>query len=160
MQRAPVGSVSSEPLPGPQAYQPSQATKALQTAAMPAMPARPPAAPSGPSAKPAPAATRAAQPVPKGAVLVSFAPGSASLPAGTADLLKPLVAKRGNATISVIGHGDTSSNNPNDQANALTLGLARAQAVEGALSAQGVPTGAMQVGAQAGGRGVVVRLLQ
>ncbi len=162
VERAPVGAVKSTPLPGAQAYQPSQAAQAMQTAAPPAMPATPPAPPNVPGARPAPppAPAPAAPSVPQGAVMVSFAPGSTTLPAGAADQLKPLVAKRGNATVSVIGHGDTSSNNPNDQATALTLGLARAQAVQSALSAQGVPTSAMQVGAQAGGRGVTVRLLQ
>lgn len=162
VERAPVGAVKSTPLPGAQAYQPSQAAQAMQTTAAPAMPATPPAPPNVPGARPAPppAPAQAAPSAPQGAVMVSFAPGSTTLPAGAADQLKPLVAKRGNATVSVIGHGDTSSNNPNDQATALTLGLARAQAVQAALSAQGVPTSAMQVGAQAGGRGVTVRLLQ
>ena len=161
--RAPVGSVKSSPLPGPSSYKPSAAGQAMQTAAIPAMPAMPPAPPAVPGAAAAPSAAPAAAPapapVPAGAVLVSFAPGSTALPADAAATLKPLVAKRGSASIAVTGHGDAASSDPAAQSAALSLGLARARAVAAALTADGVPASAVQVGAQATGRGATVRLL-
>lgn len=159
--RAPLGAVASSPLPGPAGYKPSASAQAIQTAAIPAMPAKPPAPPAAvPAAAAAPAAAPTPAPVPAGAVLVSFAPRSAALPSDAASTLKPLLAKRGAASIVVTGHGEAASSDPSVQSAALTLGLARAKAVAAALTADGVPASAVQVGAQASGRGATVRLLQ
>ena len=161
--RAPVGAVHSTPLPGPAAYQPSPAATAMQTAAMPAMPAQPPPPPNVPGAAaavPAAVTLPAPPPLPAGAVSVDFAPGSAALSSDAGAVLKPLVAKRGAAAIAVTGHGDAAASDPDAQAAALALGLARAKAVASALAAQGVPADAVQVGAQAAGRGATLRLLQ
>jgi outer membrane protein OmpA-like peptidoglycan-associated protein len=115
------------------------------------------AAPAPTTSAASPAVASAA---PAGAVTVAFAPGSAALPADADAVLKSLLAKRGSAAIAVTGHGDATSSAPDAQATALTLGLQRAQAVASALTAQGVPANAVQVGAQAGGRGATLRLLQ
>ena len=70
-----------------------------------------------------------------------FADGSALLPPSANAPLKQLAAKRGAATIAVVGYGEASAATPDAQSTALTLGLARAQAMAAALTAAGVPAG-------------------
>jgi outer membrane protein OmpA-like peptidoglycan-associated protein len=94
------------------------------------------------------------------AITVEFVPGSAALPPGAAAVLKGVAAQRGKAVIAVTGYGDASSSDPDAQSAALSLGLSRAQAVANALTGDGVPTGSVRVGAEAGGRGASVRLVQ
>lgn len=159
-QTQPAASPQSSALPGPQAYQPSAAARKAEAATPSAMPAAPPPPPALPGATQTVAAAAAPAPPPPGTTLVSFAPGSANLPPDAAGALKALIAGRGSAGIAVTGHGDAASNDPGAQSAALTLALARAKAVAGALEAQGVPASAVQVGAQAGGRGATVRLLK
>jgi outer membrane protein OmpA-like peptidoglycan-associated protein len=86
--------------------------------------------------------------------------GSASLPPTANDSLKQLAARRGSGIIAVTGYGDATSNDPDAQSAALTLGLSRAQAMAAALTAAGVPATAVQVDAAAGGRGGTARLVQ
>jgi outer membrane protein OmpA-like peptidoglycan-associated protein len=99
-------------------------------------------------------------PVAPSAITVEFVPGSAALPPGAADILKGIAAKRGQAVVAVTGYGDATSSDPDAQTAALSLGLSRAQAVASALSTDGVPAAVVRVGAEAGGRGASVRLVQ
>jgi outer membrane protein OmpA-like peptidoglycan-associated protein len=107
------------------------------------------------SPPPVPAAPQVAN-----TITVEFVPGSAALPPGAADILKGLAAKRGQAVVAVTGYGDATSSAPDAQTAALSLGLSRAQAVANVLSTDGVPVAAVRVGAEAGGRGASVRLVQ
>ena len=77
-----------------------------------------------------------------------------------ADQLKQLAGRRGNGIIAVTGYGDAASNDPDAQAAALTLGLSRAKAMAAALAADGVPASAVQMDAEAIGRGGTARLVQ
>jgi outer membrane protein OmpA-like peptidoglycan-associated protein len=94
------------------------------------------------------------------AISLTFVAGSADLPALAADQLKQLVGRRGNGIIAVTGYGDAASNDPDAQAAALTLGLSRAKAMAAALTADGVPASAVQMDAEAIGRGGTARLVQ
>jgi outer membrane protein OmpA-like peptidoglycan-associated protein len=94
------------------------------------------------------------------AVTVPFADGSALLPASATAPLKQLAAKRGAATISVVGYGEASGATADAQSTALTLGLARAQAMAAVLTASGVPAGSVQIDAQAIGHGGSARLIR
>ena len=62
--------------------------------------------------------------------------------------------------IAVTGYGDAASDDPEAQSAALALGLSRAQAMAAALTSAGVPGSAVEVGAQAIGRGGTARLVQ
>jgi outer membrane protein OmpA-like peptidoglycan-associated protein len=93
-------------------------------------------------------------------VSVTFVSGSADLPATAAATLKTLAAQRGSGIIAVTGYGDASSSDPDAQSAALTLGLSRAQAMAAALTSAGVPRSAVQVDAEAIGRGGAARLVK
>ncbi len=156
--KAPVGSVASVALAPP-------GSTSAETGPLPPIPAAPPPAPSVPGfAVP----TQAAAPTPKlppatmagNAVLVPFASGSALLPASASAPLKQLAAKRGAATIAVVGYGEADAATPDAQSTALTLGLARAQAMAAVLTASGVPANDVQIDAQAIGHGGSARLVQ
>ena len=109
------------------------------------------------SAAPKPATPSSA---PASAVSLTFVSGSAALPQLAADQLKQLAARRGNGVIAVTGYGDAASDDADAQAAALTLGLSRAKAMAAALTADGVPASAVQVDAEAIGRGGTARLIQ
>lgn len=155
---APAASLSNAP-PGAAAISP-------EAAAPPAIPATPPAPPrmSGPGAVAiatnTPPAPLAAAPQAANAITVEFVVGSAVLPPGASDVLKGVAAKRGKAVVAVTGYGDATSSDPDAQTAALSLGLSRAQAVANVLTADGVPSAEVRVGAEAGGRGASVRLVQ
>jgi outer membrane protein OmpA-like peptidoglycan-associated protein len=91
---------------------------------------------------------------------IVFLERAVSLTPPAADEVKAFAAKRGNATISVIGYGDSTSNDPDAQSAALGLGLSRAQSIVDALKADGVPGTAIRVSAEASGRGASLQLLQ
>ena len=74
--------------------------------------------------------------------------------------MKTLAAQRGNGIIAVTGYGDADSNDPDAQSAALKLGLSRAQAMAAALASAGVPRSAVQVDAEAIGRGGAARLVK
>jgi outer membrane protein OmpA-like peptidoglycan-associated protein len=93
-------------------------------------------------------------------VSVTFVDGSADLPSTAASTLKALAARRGTGIIAVTGYGDAASNDPDAQSTALKLGLSRAQAMAAALTSAGVPGSAVQVDAEAIGRGGAARLVQ
>jgi outer membrane protein OmpA-like peptidoglycan-associated protein len=99
-------------------------------------------------------------PVPGPAATVVFTEGAATLAAPAADEVKAFAGKRGNGVILVTGFGDAATNDPAAQSAALTLGLARAQAVADALKQAGVPGNAIRVSAEASGRGAALHLLQ
>ena len=122
---------------------------------------------SPPAAGPPPAApvtTAAATPAPTpnsaNSVSLTFVDGSADLPPTAASTLKALAARRGGGIIAVTGYGDAASNDPDAQSAALKLGLSRAQAMAAALASAGVPGSAVQVDAEAIGRGGAARLVK
>jgi outer membrane protein OmpA-like peptidoglycan-associated protein len=172
--KAPVGAVNSAPLAPPAATPAGAANDAplappgetpAETAPLPQIAAAPPPAPNVPGfAVPTAAASATSTPPPAtmagDAVTVPFADGSALLPASATAPLKQLAAKRGAATISVVGYGEASGATVDAQSTALTLGLARAQAMAAVLTASGVPAGSVQIDAQAIGRGGSARLIQ
>ena len=105
-------------------------------------------------------ATPAGEPVSSGnTIAVVFAYGIADLPPSAAAPLKALAGRRGSALITVTGYGDAPDPSPEAQAAALKLGLARAQTIASALVADGVPASAVQIDAQAMGRGGTARLV-
>lgn len=91
---------------------------------------------------------------------MTFITGSADLPSFGAASLKQLAARRGNGMIAVTGYGDAASDDPEAQSAALALGLSRAQAMAAALTTAGVPASAVEVDAQAIGRGGTARLVR
>jgi outer membrane protein OmpA-like peptidoglycan-associated protein len=105
-------------------------------------------------------ATPAGEPVSAGNNIgVVFAYGSSDLPPASAAPLRALAGRRGNMLIAVTGFGDAPDSSPDAQAAALKLGLARAQTISTALTADGVPASAVQLDAQAMGQGGTARLI-
>ena len=86
--------------------------------------------------------------------------GSAALTEGDVAALKSLAARRGNKVIEALGRGDGVGNAPAAQAQAVTLGFARAQAIAKALRDSGVPENAIQVMSFASGRGGAAQLVE
>ncbi len=124
---APAKPISAKPLP-------AKPTPAAPTPAKP-MPAKPMPAKPAVAVPPAPAlGTQAPAPVatPQ-ALVVAFAPGSATLPAGTTAALKPFCETRG-----VIGIDARAPADPSDPSLAMRLSLARALALRDALTSCGV----------------------
>lgn len=164
--KAPVGSVASTPLAPPGDAVTADSAPAAPPPAIAAAPPAPPALPGvAPPAEPAPPAPVLGAKLPPAklegnAVTVPFESGSALLPPSADGPLKQLAAKRGKATIAVVGYGDATEATPDAQSTALTLGLARAQAMAAALAASGVPPDAVEIAAQATGRGGSARLVQ
>jgi outer membrane protein OmpA-like peptidoglycan-associated protein len=178
--KAPVGDVQSTPIAPPGAT----AQPTAQAAAPPSLPAAPPPPPNLPGTPPAPAITAAPPPPatapaapapaqvaaatpssapagkPANTVSVTFVNGSAELPSFAADTLKQLAGRRGNGVIAVTGYGDATSDDPDAQSAALALGLSRAKAMATALTKAGEPASAVQVDAEAVGRGGTARLVQ
>jgi outer membrane protein OmpA-like peptidoglycan-associated protein len=144
----------------------ASAQPTAEAAPAPPLPTTPPPPPnltSGVPSAPPPAAAVPASPPPANAantVSVTFVNGSAELPATAATTLKALASRRGTGIIAVTGYGDASSNDPDAQSAALTLGLSRAQAMAAALTSAGVPRSAVQVDAEAIGRGGAARLVK
>jgi outer membrane protein OmpA-like peptidoglycan-associated protein len=95
-----------------------------------------------------------------GTIAVVFANGISDLPPSAAAPLHALAGRRGNALIAVTGYGDAADPDPDTQAAALKLGLARAQTIANTLVPDGVPASAVQIDAQAMGRGGTARLVQ
>jgi len=93
-------------------------------------------------------------------VSIAFGPGSSVLPRTATPALRQLAAKRGTAAIAVTGFGDATSREPAAQSAALSLGLARAQAIANALIGAGVPANIIRVDAEASGRGGSARLVE
>ena len=183
---APPTAPQSTPETVPLAPPGATAQPTPEAAPLPPLPTTPPAppnlpgvaaAPAAPIAKPAPASAAPEPPAapapttvasaspppapnPADSVSVTFITGSADLPSFGAASLKQLAARRGNGMIAVTGYGDAASDDPEAQSAALALGLSRAQAMATALTSAGVPASAVEVGAQAIGRGGTARLMQ
>jgi len=87
-------------------------------------------------------------PKPLAPVQLSFAPGSADLPANAAAALKPFCATGG--MVSIDAHAPAS---PADPSVAMRLSLSRAMAVKNALTACGVPAQNIVPRAMGGGPG-------
>jgi outer membrane protein OmpA-like peptidoglycan-associated protein len=164
----PAAPATAAPLAPPGAT--AQPTAAAAPA--PSLPTTPPPPPSlsnnvpaaPPPAGAAGAAGAASAPPPTAdatnTVSVTFVGDSSELPATAANTLKQLAARRGNGIIAVTGYGDAASSDPAAQSAALTLGLSRAQAMAAALASAGVPRSAVQVDAEAIGRGGAARLVK
>lgn len=98
----------------------------------PARPGKPaPSVKPQPAPVPKPASPKAAPPP---IARIEFAPGSATLPANAASLLKPFCAA--NAPVPVVAHAPAD---PNDPSGAMRLSMARTFAIRDALAACGVP---------------------
>ena len=91
---------------------------------------------------------------------LQFPPGSDALSPGQDGTLSGLAIRRGaTGIIYVHGFGDSGSDAPADQAQALTLASLRARAVADALRLHGVPAGAIRLRADAFGRGATAGLI-
>lgn len=141
----------------------SLAGDAPDPASLPDMPAAPPAPATfeGVAAEPAPTPQMipSGLAAPRAGTQVFFPVSSDALPVSQTQTLRDFIARRGNRTIEILGMGDAASDTPDGQATAVALGLARARAVAHALAALHVPQAAMRLGADAFGRGAVLRLL-
>lgn len=183
--RAPVGAVQlAEPAVQPDAARPALPTAPPAPANLPGAPASAAVPPERPASA-MPSTTIAAQATPPGdattqttpvtpatpppggatatpgrSVGVPFAVGSAVVPRPSIAALRQLAARRGGGNIAVTGFGEAAGSDAPDQSAALSLALARAQAVAGALTTLGVPAGAIRVDAEAAGRGAAARLVE
>ena len=148
--------------PGPPAGTPLTIAGAPVDTPLPSIPDAPPppATFEGVAAEPAP--TQRLVPVrlsaPAG-TQVFFPTASAVLPDSQTQALKDVASRRAGRTIEIIGLGDASADTPEGQATAVALALGRARAVADALAGLHVPQVAMRLGANAFGRGAVLRLL-
>lgn len=159
---APIRPVSSAPLAAPEAPTEPATARAAVAAPMPALPAAPPPRAAAAPAPPPPTADNAPPPRPSGpnATTLAFDPGASVLTPLTAEAVKQAAAHRQGQTIVLTGYGDATSSDPAMQAKAMSLAIARAKALAGALEAAGVPASAIQIGGEAAGRGASLRMLQ
>ena len=129
---------------------------------LPALPEAPPPRPGVAGAAPVAAVVPVPMPPPPTgtSAAIVFPEQTASLSQPATEEVKAFASKRGNGTISVTGYGDSASSDPDAQSAALNLGLSRAQSIEQALKAAGVPGAAIRVSAEASGRGALLHLLQ
>jgi outer membrane protein OmpA-like peptidoglycan-associated protein len=97
-------------------------------------------------------------PVSTAAVGVPFAGGSATLSPAAQVALRQLAQRHGTAAIAVTGYGEAASSEASDQAAALPLAWARAQAIAGALQSDGVPSTLLRLTGEATGRGGVAAI--
>lgn len=150
------------PVPSPPAGAPppEPATVAAATATLPSVPLTPPPPPvsagislPGPPPPPFVASNDAS-------LAIHFAPASIALTPRDRTRLAALAHRRDDRAVAVIGFGDARESDPAAQAAALRLGLARAEAIAAILAQNGVPTGALRLGAQASGAGAIVALIQ
>jgi outer membrane protein OmpA-like peptidoglycan-associated protein len=128
----------------------------------PVLPAAPPPRPAVAGPPPAPVVTPKPMPTPAGgtSATIVFLNEASNLTPPAADEVKAFATKRGKGTISVIGYGDSTSNDPDAQSAAVNLGLSRAQSIVSVLRAAGVPDNAIRVSAEASGRGASLQVLQ
>jgi outer membrane protein OmpA-like peptidoglycan-associated protein len=134
----------------------------IDSAGVPDLPAAPPppATFEGVAAEPLPtprALPAEVAPTPTG-TQVFFPIGGTTLPASQTQALKDFLSHRKKQPIEIIGLGEASSDSPDGQAAAIAMALRRAESVAGALAAMHVPQSALRVGANAFGRGAVLRL--
>jgi outer membrane protein OmpA-like peptidoglycan-associated protein len=91
--------------------------------------------------------------------VVLFAPGDATLDPSQTETLKDVAERRAHGQVAIEGHGETKADSPGAQADALALGVKRAQAIADKLAALNVPKDKMQLSATAFGRDAAVRLI-
>ena len=91
--------------------------------------------------------------------VVLFAPGDGTLDPSQTETLKDVAERRAHGQIAIEGHGETKGDSPGAQADALALGLKRAQAIANKLAALNVPKDKIQLSATAFGRDAAVRLI-
>jgi len=142
---------------------PSDSPAPAPLSEQPALPLAPPPRPEAAGSPPPPPPPPAPKPTPlpsASGTAIMFVAGSSQLLQPARDSVAAFAATRGNKVISVTGYGDGASDDPIAQAQAVGLGLARAQAIATVLSAAGVPADAIRVNAEATGRGASLRLLQ
>jgi outer membrane protein OmpA-like peptidoglycan-associated protein len=142
---APGLAVAGAPADAPGLVVPDAPPAPASFEGVPALPAPTPLPPVPPHALPAP-----------GTGQVLFATGSAELDSSQTETLKGPMAKRGNGSIAIEGHGDAASDSPSGQEAALRLGLQRAQAIAAKYEKMGVPGDALVLSATAFGRGASV----
>jgi outer membrane protein OmpA-like peptidoglycan-associated protein len=120
----------------------------------------PPATFEGVPAEPAPTLRLLppALPPPAGTA-VYFAQGSDQLSPSQLQSVKDIASHRKTRSLLITGLGEAESDSPVGQEAAIDLGLKRARTIARAFADLHVPQGAMQIAAQAFGRGAVVRLL-
>ena len=132
-------------------------------AALPDMPEVPPSPATfeGVAGVPAPTPARLPArlpPLPTGTPIF-FPVASAALPASQIQPLRDFLGHRRGQAVEILGLGDAAADTPEGQATAIALGLARAQAVAAELAILHVPAASLRLGADAFGRGAVLRLL-
>ena len=138
-----------------------------QMGALPPLPGSPPPPANLPGASPVPPPPAkqippppAGMPLAAGSIVVPFAPAATTLsPEAAAAVHAAAVQTRPTTRIVVTGYGDAGTSDPSTQATALTPAMLRAQAIARALTAEGIPAGAIASDAQAEGRGGAVRLV-
>lgn len=134
-------------------------------AALPPIPSAPPPAPGLPGIAMPPPPSYAPPPRPQYELaqrpgdLLRFAAGSDTLDPGQSGTLHALALRRGAGSVFVHGYGDSASDAPQDQAQALTLAALRARSVADALEREGVPASAIRIRADAFGRGATAGLI-
>lgn len=148
------------------AIAPDPAGVATASGPIPAIPNAPPAPPGLPgiAMPPPPSYVAPTHPdyvlTPVKGESLQFPPGSDALSPGQDGTLSGLAIKRGaTGIIYVHGFGDSGSDTPADQAQALTLASLRARSVADALRLHGVPAGAIRLRADAFGRGATAGLI-
>jgi outer membrane protein OmpA-like peptidoglycan-associated protein len=145
------------------------ATPAAPLSSLPPVPSAPPAPaalpglPAGTLPTPPPSTPPPPPPPPKAApagspVLVAFPPGSSTLPVESLVGLKLLARSRGDASVVIVGYGDTNAADAAAQSAAMPLALARARAIAANLLAAGVPAASLRITAEAQGQGGAARL--
>ena len=120
----------------------------------------PPATFEGVPAEPAPTqrVVSIQQPPPPG-TRVFFGADSTVLSQSQAQAVRDFGKSAGGRSIEIIGLGDAADDSPGGQTTAIALALSRARAVAEVLAAQHVPAGTIRIGANAFGRGAVLRFI-
>lgn len=127
------------------------------TQPLPEIPAGPPAIPSIPGFAP-PRDALALEPIqpdydvsPKDGTLISFLPGSDQMKPGQDGTLTKLINNRRGAPLFLHCSGETVSMSPDDQTQAVELGLLRGRTLADALIKKGVPASALHITSSAFG---------
>ncbi|WP_291362967.1 hypothetical protein [Acetobacter sp. UBA5411] len=127
------------------------------TQPLPEIPAGPPAIPSIPGFAP-PRDALALEPIqpdydvsPKDGTLIGFLPGSDQMKPGQDGTLTKLINNRRGAPLFLHCSGETVSMSPDDQTQAVELGLLRGRTLADALIKKGVPASALHITSSAFG---------
>ncbi|TLU71483.1 hypothetical protein [Lichenicoccus roseus] len=147
-----------------------QADTGPGTVTIPAIPGGPPSSPRLPGLQAEEASAEAHAPVaavlpdyhvaPQTGTQVAFVGNTDVVQSGETGLVHAVAARRRTGIIVVHGYGEASSSDPEAQADALNLATLRGRAVADMLRTQGVPSRAIQLQADAFGRGASLTLVQ